>query len=238
MERKSGGDVKHDLTTPSEIILMKDTEPHKIISVKRKLHHYDCNSFSADIGIKINANSGLTKGEIQEKKREGVRNIIPGVGKTTWHDWYEAFLCCSFRSNARSEYANVIKKYLSPYSRVIRDGKIIQVEREDLLPGDILVFGKGDKINADILLVDISGDDKVLVNAFLYTERVEPMVKEKIHSVGEPWDRQEIILTGCEILSGNGKGLVLAVGEQTIVGKIMKNFERKGEKEASSIALD
>lgn len=200
-----------------------DVDPAKIVSIKHALHIVPSDYIDSNRKILFDPHKGLTMNEVLDKRREGFVNVIPGLEERSWLS--ELFSCCSTRDHKQEAYAKIIRKHLSSKSTVIRDGNKVSVDREELVPGDILVLSKGDKVNADTLLLEISkGEHKLAVNAFLYTESNTPYDKEIIHSIGDPWDRQEFLLTGTEVVAGGGKALVLAVGKDTAVGMIMKSF--------------
>ena len=228
MEQKPVRDRKKELELLQEIKFRSDPEPSKIISIKPRLDVVDTNYLEYMPRSKTDINEGLTKTQIDEKRRQGYVNVISGMTRQSWMD---AFLCCAARSTKQDEYANVIRKHLSADSKVLRDGKVVKITREEIVPGDILVLSKGDKVNADALLVEISREEKEFaVKTFLYTETEDTYQKELIRSMGDPWERQELVLTGFEVVAGGGKAVVLAVGDQTAIGLIMKSFEDKMNK--------
>jgi len=228
MEQNPIRDRKLDFETLQELQFKMESAPTKIISLKRKLDIIDPDYLEKDARPKVDVTKGLTKAEIAERRRLGYVNVINGLTKQSW---MSAFMCCAARPSSQEDYTNVILKYLSAESKVLRDGKVVKIPREELVPGDILILSKGDKVNADALLLEISKDEKELaLNTFLYTETDVPYQKEKISSMGDPWERQELLLAGTEVVAGGGKAMVLAVGDQTAIGIIMKSFEEKGFK--------
>ena len=95
----------------------------------------------------------------------------------------------------------------SPKTRVVRDGTIIEVDAEKVVPGDVLVFTQGTRIAADCkfdVSYDIQVDESVLTG--------ESLPKEKV--VGDDG------FAGTLILSGEGEGETYATGRNTRLGKI------------------
>lgn len=225
MEQKPVRDPKSELDTIKEVNNKPDIEPVVIKSFKSKLHFIRDDYLDADIGIKGDIDSGLTAEQVQKRRAEGDVNEFPALEPLPF---ISRLFCCTSRPHTQDEYAAIARKHLSHTSKVIRNNKIVTIPREELVPGDILLLTKGDRVNADVKLLQITDEEKpIYVKMFLYTESKEPVLKEIIHSIGKLWDRQEFILAGSEVVSGAGRALVLAVGKNTAIGQIMTSFEQR-----------
>ena len=100
-----------------------------------------------------------------------------------------------------------LSELATPKTRVVRDERIVEVETEKVVPGDILVFAQGTRIAADCKLhtaYDIQVDESVLTG--------ESLPQEK----GTGSD----VYAGTLIVSGEGKGEAYATGKNTRFGKI------------------
>jgi Ca2+-transporting ATPase len=102
---------------------------------------------------------------------------------------------------------SALSELAAPRTRVVRDGAMVEVETEKVVPGDILVFTQGTRIAADCKLgvaFDVQVDESVLTG--------ESLPKEK--RVGDD------VFAGTLIVSGEGKGEAYATGGDTGFGKI------------------
>src|SRR3989344_2456504 len=100
-----------------------------------------------------------------------------------------------------------LKSLVAPAARVIRDGKEIEIDAKDIVPGDIVVLREGDRVPADgnlITEVPIEVDEAVLTG--------ESMPVDKI-------DHDEIY-SGTFIVRGRGYIEVTATGFKTRLGQI------------------
>ena len=134
-------------------------------------------------------------------------NVINGV----FSFWQE------FRATKATE---ALKRMLSSYARVVRDGTEQQILVEDLVPGDVMIITEGDKISADARLVTCMD---LQVNQSTLTGESNPVRKTSEAVLREGLSRSEIpnlIFTGTSVSSGNGKAVVITTGMETMFGKI------------------
>jgi Ca2+-transporting ATPase len=95
---------------------------------------------------------------------------------------------------------------------VIKKGKIINISEEDLRKRDILLLQAGDLVPADLKLIEARGLE---VDEFELTGEIMPVDKKV--------DKEDVfVYKGSRVTRGNGKGIVIATGEETEYGEILK----------------
>lgn len=109
-------------------------------------------------------------------------------------------------------------------TRVRRQGHVVELPAEDLVPGDIVVLEGGDVVTADLRLVEASNmaaDESTLTGESLaVTKSVHPV------AAGEPLaERTSMVFKGSSISRGSGLGLVVATGMQSELGHISSLVE-------------
>jgi Ca2+-transporting ATPase len=101
----------------------------------------------------------------------------------------------------------LLERIASPRARVMRDGRMVEIETADVVPGDTLILSVGTSISAD---ADITGAIGLQVDESTLTGESFPLDKETGSEV----------YAGTVVLSGEGEAEVLATGRRTRLGKI------------------
>ncbi|QDV40987.1 putative cation-transporting ATPase F [Stieleria neptunia] len=126
----------------------------------------------------------------------------------------------SFQEWKAEQSSHALKKLLQIRASVHRDGKVREVQAEDVVPGDIVWLESGNRVPADIRLLSAHGlesDESLLTGESL------PVVKEPGWIGGEATpvaDRLNMTYAGSIITRGRAKGLVVATGTATSVGQL------------------
>ncbi|URZ01168.1 P-type ATPase [Clostridium felsineum] len=115
---------------------------------------------------------------------------------------------------------NIEKINLSKVN-VLRSGKLININSEDLVVGDIVIFSKGSTIPGDIRIIECS-DLKVNEVSVTGDESIIEKFSSKIYTeVLEMSEMGNMLFKSSIVQSGEGQGIVVAVGDRTEFGKIM-----------------
>lgn len=108
-------------------------------------------------------------------------------------------------------------------SKVLRDGRLVQVRSEDLVVGDVIVLEAGDAVPADARIIECAS--LKIEEAALTGESVPVTKTEEALTAGENGDvplgdRKNMIFMGSTVVYGRGKAVVVATGMDTEMGKI------------------
>lgn len=125
-----------------------------------------------------------------------------------------------FLQEGKAEKAlDSIRNMLSADARVLRDGSARIAPAEDLVPGDIVLLESGDRVPADLRLIDVKNlrtDEAALTGESVPAEKSIERVSENA-TVG---DRENMAFSGTLVVSGRATGVVVATGAQTELGRI------------------
>lgn len=108
----------------------------------------------------------------------------------------------------------------SPTSQVLRDGAPQVLDSKELVPGDIVILKTGDLIAADVRLIEAVGlsvDESALTGESEPVEKDADQVLDEDTSIG---DRTNMAHAGCLVTAGNARGVVVATGMESEMGKI------------------
>ncbi len=120
-----------------------------------------------------------------------------------------------------------LQKLLPQQSQVVREGKVIKLPAEQLVPGDVVHLEQGDKIPADCRLIEAFG---ARVNNAAVTGESLPQARQAAASTEEAWsDSQNVVLAGTAMAAGQATALVFATGMHTAFGKIAHLTQTAGE---------
>jgi len=125
-----------------------------------------------------------------------------------------------FLQEGRAEKSlDSIRNMLSAEARTLRDGQTSMIPAEALAPGDIVFLESGDKIPADIRLIDVKNlrtEEAALTGESVPSDKSTAPVSDKA-TVG---DRASMAYSGTLVVSGRASGIVVATGSQTELGRI------------------
>ena len=121
-----------------------------------------------------------------------------------------------------------LKEKIRIFTDVIRDDKQIEVRQEKIVCGDIITLSAGSVIPADLYLFE---SKDLFINQSSFTgesEAVEKNINFNNDST-DPIEMNNICLMGCNVISGQGKGVVIKTGLDTFIGKM--NMKKEVVKE-------
>ena len=110
----------------------------------------------------------------------------------------------------------------TPFSHVIRNGKICKISCEEMVVGDIVFLEKGSYVPADIRILEC--EDLKVKEVAVTGEKYE-VEKYSMKIEGEVINLSEIknmVFKSSVITEGSGLGIVIATGMNTQIGKIVK----------------
>ncbi|MBK5112243.1 MAG: cation-translocating P-type ATPase [Candidatus Heimdallarchaeota archaeon] len=122
-----------------------------------------------------------------------------------------------------------LKKMVSKEVRIIRDGNEHIVDSKELTVGDIVLIEAGEKVPADMRLVESTSlkvDESALTGESISLSKSAKQIIEVKAVIG---DRRNMLFMGTTITYGRAKAVVVDVGMETEMGKIAALMQKEKE---------
>ena len=120
--------------------------------------------------------------------------------------------------------------------KVVRDGQVVEIARREVVVGDVVLVETGDEVPADGQLVeatDLQVDESSLTGEMLTTKNIEHS------SSAEEAYAKDRMLRSSMVMSGTGRYVVTAVGDETEIGHVARQAtELTGVKTPLNLQLD
>ena len=133
---------------------------------------------------------------------------------------------------------DALERMAAPRCKVVRDGERRIIESRELVPGDIVEIETGDSIPADLRLTEAIN---LKVQEAALTGESVPVEKstESIEGDASIGDRVNMAFASCSVTYGRGRGIVVATGTDSEMGKIAAMIESVPEmKTPMQVRLD
>ncbi|ORX56789.1 calcium ATPase [Hesseltinella vesiculosa] len=126
----------------------------------------------------------------------------------------------AYQDWSTSKVMNSINNMLPSNCKVVRDGKITTLEAIQVLPGDVVHIKIGDKIPADIRLIQAS-DDLRFDRSFLTGE--SDAIPGTVECTDEnPLETHNLAMMGTNCINGSAIGIVISIGDKTMMGQVAR----------------
>ena len=129
-----------------------------------------------------------------------------------------------YQENKAEKAIEALQEMSAATSKVLRDGKLVTIHSEELVPGDVIMLEAGDAIPADGRL--LTSASLKIEEAALTGESV-PVLKfiDAINLADETkdvtlGDRKNMVYMGSTVVYGRGTAVITATGMDTEMGKI------------------
>ena len=125
--------------------------------------------------------------------------------------------------------------------KVLREGKVVEILRREVVVGDVVIVETGDEVPADGLLfesTDLQVDESSLTGEPI-TNKSLPLSSSKERGDSEEAYPKDMLLRSSMVMSGTGRYVVTAVGDETEIGHVARQAtELTGVKTPLNIQLD
>jgi len=128
--------------------------------------------------------------------------------------------CVGFFQEYKAEsLLNSLERLIVPKAKVIRDGKLTEVNSIELVMGDIVYVEEGDSVPADIRIIE---EAELSTNDFALTGESNPS-RKFVHAIAGDvplGNRHNLLFMGTTVATGSGQGVVVGTGMNSELGRI------------------
>lgn len=112
-----------------------------------------------------------------------------------------------------------LEQLLVARTKVLRSGKLQEIDATDVVIGDIVYLEEGDSVPADLRAIE---EEELATNDFALTGESDPS-RKFVHAISSEvplGNRHNIVFMGTNVATGHGYGVVVATGMHTELGRI------------------
>ncbi len=211
----------------NEILLSLDVHPSSGLSTENALtrqSHFGPNRVTPQRGTPTWARF------LKQFNQPLVYILLVAVGVTAFlREWVDSLVISGvvlinaivgFLQEAKAEKAiEALARMVTTEATVRRNGHKLRIPSDQLVPGDVVLLSAGDRVPADLRLLDVRNlhaDESALTGESL------PVAKDAAVLALDTIlaERRNLAYTGTLITAGQAEGVVWAIGDQTEIGRI------------------
>ncbi len=129
-----------------------------------------------------------------------------------------------FQEGKAQNTLSALKKFTKTDAVVMRDNKEIVIPDEEIVLGDIIVLREGDKLSADVRIIDSTNfkvNESALTGESIPVSKNSLVINQKEISVA---DQHNMAFKGTFVVTGTARAVVVSTGVNTVIGKISEKI--------------
>jgi potassium/sodium efflux P-type ATPase len=129
-----------------------------------------------------------------------------------------------FQERKADRSVHALMSLASPSSLVVRDGKRVEIDARELVPGDVVLLESGTRVPADLRIAranQLEIDESLLTGESEPTRKTTDPVDEEFLAA----DRTSMAFMGSAVTSGRGRGIVVGTAGETELGRIAESIK-------------
>lgn len=142
----------------------------------------------------------------------------------------------TYQENKANKTAEALANLVKTKVAVIRNGKTISIDAEEVTIGDIVLLESGDKVSADIRLLEtynLKINESVLTGESTEVHKIAEALLDEELTIS---DQKNMAFSGTTVVRGRAKGVIVGIGLNTELGKIADSMNQT-EDEKSPLTI-
>ena len=135
----------------------------------------------------------------------------------------------TYQENKANHTAEALAQLVTTKTKVIRNGNIISIKAEDLTIGDYVLLESGDKISADLRIVEshnLMVDESILTGESVQVVKNAELIDKENVTIAE---QSNMAFSGTTVVTGRAQAIVVGIGLNTEIGKIADSLNSAEE---------
>ena len=135
----------------------------------------------------------------------------------------------TYQENKANHTAEALAELITTKTKVIRNGNMISVKAEELTIGDLVLLESGDKVSADLRIIEAHNlmiDESILTGESVQIEKNSDCIEKDNVTISE---QTNMAFSGTTVVTGRAKAIVVNVGINTEIGKIANSLNSAEE---------
>ena len=144
-----------------------------------------------------------------------------------------------FQESKAEAAIEALQEIAAATSKVLRDGKMVTLKSDELVPGDIVVLEAGDAVPADGRIIECASmkiEEAALTGESVPVNKIVDLLQLKEQKDVPLGDRKNMVYMGSTVVYGRGKAVITGTGMNTEMGKIAKALSQAKD-EATPLQL-
>ena len=145
-------------------------------------------------------------------------------------------IMATYQENKANTTAEALTNLIKVKTKVIRNGDIVELDSDELTIGDYVILESGDKISADMRVVESHNflvDESILTGESIQVSKSSDIVERENATINE---QNNMIFSGTSVVTGRAKAIVVSIGLATEIGKIANSINNT-EDEKSPLTI-
>ena len=129
-------------------------------------------------------------------------------------------IMATYQENKANNTAEALTNLIKVKTKVIRNGEVVELDSDELTIGDYVILESGDKISADMRIVESHNfmvDESILTGESIQVSKTSDIIEKDNPTINE---QNNIVFSGTNVVTGRAKAIIIAIGLNTEIGKI------------------
>lgn len=142
----------------------------------------------------------------------------------------------AYQENKANNTAEALSRLVTTKAKVVRNDDVIFIDAEHLTIGDYVLLESGDKISADMRIVEAHNlmvDESILTGESVQVNKNSEVINKENAIIAE---QSNMLFSGTTVVAGRAKAIVVNIGLKTEIGKIAESINN-AEEEKSPLTI-